>query len=456
MINPNGPTGQWFYGRNQNGAIDRNVDRWKIIREHNFSEENKQPERHSRDRDGEILKIIFAARKPIIKNHLNALREMIDALADATEDYLNPVSGLFTNLMNRSDLCRWFALLFITGTTVVTVMMSQNLSLIATLLLDRMVLFWGVSMDNEIKANKYVAALIFVGPIPAGMLALWAQLNAIPKFYGNYRKAVQDTCHNLGLITKPAEKKRVQSIRTADGRLLKWDSIYFDEFPGLLLRQIYRVEICYGLFHNPDYLHIRNSVNLTMLGIPLGLLIVQPAYLDKSLLILAAFSYFGAKLFTEIPNYLQRKKRIETRRLPPEAKKLRIAQGHLIDEKFESDSQYRGYSNNLPRGLSEVSSDIEMDQRFSINSGSRGSLSIHSEEDIDGDDSKYLLPRTVSENKYNINVNQFLVSKGNDQKSKDRTLKNPVSDDPQNSDDKYYSFIEWVKYFNIWRKKLCE
>ena len=159
-------------------------------------------------------------------------------------------------------------------------------------------------------------------------MALYAQLDAIPKFYKNYREAAQDICHNLDLIANPAKSKYIQPTRV-NGHLLKWNSIYFDSSARLQLRQLFKGEIFYALFHNPNDLHIRSIVDLTLLGITIGLLAAQPEYLDDSLLIKTAISYFAAKLFAVIPNFLCRES-IQTQRLPPEAKNFRAESKNLI------------------------------------------------------------------------------------------------------------------------------
>ena len=127
---------------------------------------------------------------------------------------------------------------------------------------------------TEYKANQNAGILIFVSPIAPGILALWAQLNTFPAF------------------------------DTSAKRLCHW---------------IYR-SVCQDLFHNSNYLQIKNVVNLSMLGIAVGLLFTQPGYLNNSVLVLSAISYFAAKPFAMIPNLFWN---YSGRRLGPVKNKLR-------------------------------------------------------------------------------------------------------------------------------------
>ena len=129
----------------------------------------------------ETLNIIVTGSEYIIKKkHLETLHDMMGALTYANKNsYLSPPFGHFTKLMNRNNLFRWSIFLFMTGSMVVTVMMSLNLCLITTRFLNR---YGRDSIADGIKANHNAAIIIFVSPIVPGILALWAQLNTIPVF----------------------------------------------------------------------------------------------------------------------------------------------------------------------------------------------------------------------------------------------------------------------------------
>ena len=98
----------------------------------------KLQQKISREQDDKTLNIIVIGSEYLIKKkHLETLHDMMGALTYANKNsYLSPPFGPLTKLMNRNNLFRWSIFLFVTGSTVVTVMMSLNLDLIITRFLD--------------------------------------------------------------------------------------------------------------------------------------------------------------------------------------------------------------------------------------------------------------------------------------------------------------------------------
>jgi hypothetical protein len=222
------------------------------------------------EHDYEILNIISTSTAPRIeKEHLEALHDMIGALLYANENsYLSLPLGLFAKWMNRNTGFRWSVFLFVAGSMVTTVMMPLNLGNIATRFIDRF--YDGNSLTSLIKANNNLAIIILVSPITPGILALWAKLNTIPVF---------DVNAQLDTLTK---------------RLFRWISNY-----------------------NTDnmQMHIKGVINLSILGIALGLLIAQPKInngilsddpLNNGVLLSAVISYYVAKPFAMIPGWLRK------------------------------------------------------------------------------------------------------------------------------------------------------
>ncbi len=223
------------------------------LRDRNKELRKKLKEEFSREQDHEALQII--ANKPlsdIPKKQLERLLDMVDTLILANQNYLSPSSGPITKKMNHSILFRCSVFLFVTGSMLVTVMMSLNLSDITTRFINH---YWDNSVAGQTKAMNNAAIIIFVSPVAPGMLALWAQLNTIPAF--QYRTGIQRLLRSIRKPIAPVSMGKV--------------------------------------------------LDLGFLGFSVGLLITQPRFLDSAVLIGSSVSYYAAQLLTSmIPNIFKK------------------------------------------------------------------------------------------------------------------------------------------------------
>jgi hypothetical protein len=331
--------------------------KWRIFKESVQKGGHAQKiERHLHDRDQELIKkiqqefyreqddktlntIVTASEYSIEKKHLESLHDMIGALTYANKNsYLGPPTGPLTRLMNR-NLFRWGVFLFTVGSMVVTVMLSLNLGLITTRFLNR---YGRDSIDDIFKANHNAAIIIFISPLTPGLLALWHQLNTIPVFDENYRKAVQ-----------------------------------FDTLTKGLLRWVSRSS-CYDFFRSPRTLDIKRVVDLSMFSLTVGLLIAKPLALDNKLLIYSTISYYAAKLFTVIPSLFR----------------------NCLPRRVRTEENKPGNREFFSRSLSQpINSSMQMGAAFSQRSNSSNDF----EAKYNGHESKFFTLKPDFDNKYNGN-----------------------------------------------------